>query len=75
MKKNILIALAVTLLSGCSTVAAFYDSQDRCQSRGQANYQYPSYCGAGSYSNQNTVYTNSLGRTVGYGSRYPYRNN
>lgn len=74
MKKSILIAL-MTLLSGCSTVAAFYDSQDRCQSRGQANYQYPSYCGAGAYSNQTTVYTNAQSRTVGYGSRYPYKNN
>lgn len=73
--KKILLLTAVTLLSGCSTIAAFYDSQDPCQSRGRANYQYPSYCGAGSYSNQNTVYTDARGRTIGYGSRYPYKNN
>ena len=45
----LLIALALT---GCATpprfLAAMYDNNDPCQSKGQVNYQYPSFCGAGS---------------------------
>lgn len=47
---KIIAVVLVMLLTGCSTVlntmAARYDNADRCQSRGQPNYQYPSFCGA-----------------------------
>lgn len=37
-------------LTGCSSmlniVASRYDNADRCQSHGQPNYQYPSFCGS-----------------------------
>lgn len=74
MKKSILI-VAMTLLSGCSVMSAIYDNADACQSRGRQNYQYPSYCGQGTYAQRTTVYTDGRNNIVGYGSRYPYRNN
>lgn len=44
---TLLVCLALT---GCGTVfngfASMMDAGDPCQSRGRANYQYPSYCGA-----------------------------
>jgi len=43
---------SILFLQGCATapqwLADHYNAQDPCQSKGQANYQYPSYCGAGS---------------------------
>lgn len=45
--------ILVLLLTGCATpprwLANMYDSNDPCQNYyRQANYQYPSWCGAGS---------------------------
>lgn len=49
--KTILVLLTL-VLTGCATpprfLAEMYDNNDPCQSRGQPNYQYPSYCGAAS---------------------------
>ena len=47
--KTILVVLALTL-TGCAQpprwLANMYDNNDPCQSKGVANYQYPSFCGA-----------------------------
>jgi hypothetical protein len=47
-----LFAVGSTLFfGGCATapqwLADHYNAQDPCQSKGVANYNYPSYCGAG----------------------------
>lgn len=45
----VVITLAAAV-SACAQppkfLAYMYDSADRCQSQGQANYQYPAWCGA-----------------------------
>lgn len=41
--KTLLTAILALNLIGC---AAYWDRQDPCQSRGQVNYKYPSFCGA-----------------------------
>jgi hypothetical protein len=45
------MSMAVLLtLNACAVplnmLARFYDNQDQCLSKGQENYQYPSWCGA-----------------------------
>lgn len=65
--KSVLVAIATLLISGCAhppaIVAAWYDSQDACQSRGRADYRYPAWCGAAS--DRSYIYTNGS-RRVGY---------
>ena len=41
----IIVALMPLMLNGCF-VAKMYDAADRCQSHGDPNYKYPSFCGA-----------------------------
>lgn len=59
--KHLIICAIISMSSGCAVIGHIYDSQDPCQSKGQPNYQYPSFCGAsgsggyvtrGYYSNQ-----------------------
>jgi len=50
--KTILMAVILLNLTACATppqwLANYYNNNDPCQSRGQENYQYPSWCGVGS---------------------------
>lgn len=77
MLKRILIIALAAAATGCAGSLKFVgdlvDRQDQCQSRGQANYNYPSYCGSGAYAQRETVYTDRNGVILGYGSNYYYR--
>lgn len=48
--RKLIMALLVLSTTACATpprfLAEMYDNNDPCQSKGQANYQYPSFCGA-----------------------------
>lgn len=68
MHKALTIAAITITLSGCATpppwLAHYFDSQDPCQSRGEAHYKYPNFCGAGGKSMARTIY-DSQGRVIG----------
>lgn len=67
--KKLLIAMLVLSVSGCSTIADFYNKQDRCQTKSRAaDEPAPSWCGMASgntynvstplYRNQYLIYRN-----------------
>ena len=69
--KTLILALCLAS-TGCAQLGdMWFNGQDPCQSRGRANYQYPSYCGA---SGSGAVITRGYynNRPV-YSTRYEYR--
>ena len=63
-----LVALTLVLaLSGCSTIANYYDRTDPCQTGEHLgrpkNYEPPNYCGAGA---GKTMIYNNQGSRIGY---------
>lgn len=68
--KTLILALCL-VTTGCSTIGAIFDAQDPCQSRGRANYQYPSFCGAAG--NGSVVTRGYYNNMPVYSSRYEAR--
>lgn len=71
MIRTIAVILLAVNIMGCQsmlhTVGNFYDYRDQCQSYGKsASWSMPNYCGAGVYTRNRSVITDSQGRTVGY---------
>jgi len=67
MKKTLTL-FSMLALTGCATppapLAWWFDRLDPCQSRGQANYEYPAFCGAGTGS-PGYVIRDSSGKILG----------
>ena len=69
MKKTLTL-FSMLALTGCGTygepliLSKWYDYNDPCQSKGQANYQYPAFCGAGTASS-GAVVRDRQGRITG----------
>jgi hypothetical protein len=67
MKKTLTL-FSMLALTGCATAPAplawWFDRLDPCQSKGQANYQYPAFCGAGT-ANSGAVIRAKDGRILG----------
>ena len=45
LTRLLLVGLLSINLTGCF-IAKIYDNNDHCQSHGDPNYKYPSFCGA-----------------------------
>ena len=72
MKKTAAIILLAVNVTACGTygepliLGAWFDRIDQCQSGGQADYQYPAYCGSGVSATHRTRIYDNAGRPVGY---------
>ena len=62
------ILFSVIMLTGCATpprvLELWFDGLDPCQSKGQQDYKYPDFCGAGT-ATAGTVIRDGKGRILG----------